>query len=103
MDIVPDVPFSFIMSNFGHQPIHLPNHTVIGLALPSPTHILALHPGTRVVEAKEGRGSIVPTGYEGGSNKNPPSSATVQESQAKYDSEEDEGDNTDTDAPQIVD
>ena len=57
MDVIPEEPFSAMLSNFGHRPIHIPKHTVVGLALPSPTHILTLGksaPGG--AEAKEGGG-----------------------------------------------
>ena len=54
MGIRRDIPFSVIMSNFSHNAVHLPRHTIIRLALPSPTQILALKPATGVAEAKEG-------------------------------------------------
>ena len=80
MDINPDIPFSVIMSNFSHHAVHLPKHTVIGIALPSPTHILTLQPATGVVEANEGVG-----------NKNISPLGTVEEVQEQSDTEE-EGD-----------
>ena len=55
-----------LVSNFGNWPFHVPKHTVVGLSLPSPTHILTLGvsaPGE--AEAKEG-----------GGNKNNSSTAT---------------------------
>ena len=70
MHINPDIPFSVIMSNFSHHAVHLPKHTVIGIPLPSPTHILTLQPATGVAEAKEG-----------GGNKNISPLGTVEEAQ----------------------
>ena len=57
MDVVPENPFSVMLSNVGHRTVHIPKHTVVGLALPSPTHILALgESAAEAAEAKEGGG-----------------------------------------------
>ena len=42
MDLFPGEPFTVLVSNFGNRAVHVPKHTVVGLALPSPTHILTL-------------------------------------------------------------
>ena len=58
MDLFPGEPFTVLVSNFGNRAVHVPKHTVFGLALPSPTHILTLGgsaPGE--AEAKEGGGN----------------------------------------------
>lgn len=34
MDVVPEKPFSAKLSNFRHRSVHIPKHTVVGLALP---------------------------------------------------------------------
>ena len=55
MDVVPEKPFSVMFSNFGHRAVHIPKHTVVGLALSSPTHILTLgESAAEAAEAKEG-------------------------------------------------
>ena len=55
MDVVPDKSFPVMLSNFGHRPVHIPRHTVVGPALPSPTHILILdESAAEAAEAKEG-------------------------------------------------
>lgn len=57
MDVVQDQPFTAMVSNFGHRAAHIPKHTVVDLALPSPTHILTLgESATGGPEAKEVRG-----------------------------------------------
>ena len=57
MDFVPDIPFSVIVSSFGHRSVHIPKHTVVGLALPSSNHILPLvELAAEAVEGKEGGG-----------------------------------------------
>ena len=62
MDVVPEKPFSVMLSNFGHRAVHIPKHTVVGLALPSPTHILTLgESAAEAAEAKEGEGYLIPT------------------------------------------
>ena len=61
MDVVPENPFSVMFSNFGHRAVHIPKHTVLGLALPSPTHILTLgESAAEAAKAKE-RGGIFNT------------------------------------------
>ena len=55
MDLFPGEPFTVLVSNFGNCAVHVPKHTVVCLALLSPTHILTLGvsaPGE--AEAKEG-------------------------------------------------
>ena len=53
----PRKPFSVMLSNFGHRAVHIPKHTVVELALPSPTHILTLgESAPEAPEAKEGGG-----------------------------------------------
>ena len=42
MDLFPGEPFTVLVSNFEKRAVYVPKHTVIGLALPSPTHILTL-------------------------------------------------------------
>ena len=68
MDLFPGEPFTVPVSNFGNRAVPVPKHTVVGLALPYPIHILTLGvsaPGE--AEAKEGRG-----------NKNKSSTATEE-------------------------
>ena len=58
MDLFLGDPFTVLVSTFRNRAVHVPNHTVVGLALPSPTHILTLSesaPGE--AEAKEGGGN----------------------------------------------
>ena len=58
MDVAPEKPFSVMLSNIGHRAVHISKHTVVGLALPSPTHILTLGElAPEVADAKE-RGGI---------------------------------------------
>ena len=58
--LVPDEPFTVMVSNFGHRAVHIPKHTVVGLSLPSPTHILTLGVSTlRGAEANERGGEII--------------------------------------------
>ena len=46
-----------MLSNLGHRAVHIPKHTVVGLALPWPTHILTLgESAAEAAEAKEGGG-----------------------------------------------
>ena len=46
-----------MLSNFGHRAVHIPKHTVVGLALPPPTHILTFgESAAKAAEAKEGGG-----------------------------------------------
>lgn len=55
--MISDQPFSEMISNFGHRPMQIPKHTVVGLSIPSPTHILTLGGSTTGgAEAKEGGG-----------------------------------------------
>ena len=57
MDVVSEKPFSVMLSNFGHRAVHIPKHTVVGLAVPSPTHISTLgESAAEAAEAKEGGG-----------------------------------------------
>ena len=42
MDLFPGEPFTVLVRNFGNCAVHVPNHTVVGLALPSPKHIQTL-------------------------------------------------------------
>ena len=68
MELFSGEPFPVLVSHFGNRAVHVPMHTVVGLALPSPTHILTLGvsaPGE--VEAKEW-----------GGNKNNSSTATEE-------------------------
>ena len=58
MDLFPGDPFTVLFRNFGNRAVHVPKHTVVGLALPYPTHILTLGespPGE--AKAKEGGGN----------------------------------------------
>lgn len=56
-EVIVDQTFSVVLSNFGHRSVHIPKHTVIRLALPSPTHILTLSQSALgAVGAKEGVG-----------------------------------------------
>ena len=69
MDLFSGEPFTVLISNFGNRAVHVPKHTVVGFAVPSPTHILTLGllaPGE--AEAKEG-----------GGNKNNSSTATGEQ------------------------
>ena len=73
MDLFPGEPFTVLVSNFGNRAVHVPMHTIVGLALPYPTHILKLGvsaPGE--AEAKEG-----------GGNKNNSSTATEEHARRK--------------------
>ena len=46
-----------MLSNFGRRAIHIPKHTVVRLALPSPSHILTLgESAAEAAEAKKGGG-----------------------------------------------
>ena len=55
MYVVPENPFSVMLSTFGHRAVHIPKHTVVGLPLPSPTHILTVgQSAASAAEAKEG-------------------------------------------------
>ena len=42
MDFFPGEPFTVLVSNCGNRAVHVPKHTIVGLGLPSPTHILTL-------------------------------------------------------------
>ena len=42
MYFVPEKQFSVMLCNFGHRAVHIPKHTVVGLALSSHIHILTL-------------------------------------------------------------
>ena len=42
MDLFPGEPFTVLVSNFGNRAVHVTKHTVVGLTLPSSTHILTL-------------------------------------------------------------
>ena len=42
MDFLPGEPCTVPGSNVGHRAVHVPKHTVVDLALPSPTHIVTL-------------------------------------------------------------
>ena len=82
MDLVPNDPFTVLVSNFGHRAVHLPKHTIVGLALPSPTHILTLGmsaPGG--AEAKEGGGDRVTR--DGIINSSTPSTALDEQDHAR--------------------
>ena len=60
MDLFPGEPFTVLVSNFGNRAVHVPKHTVVGLALTSPTHILThgvAAPGE--ADAKEGGGNKI--------------------------------------------
>lgn len=39
MDLLPNTPFTVLVSNFGIHPVRLPKNNVLGLALPAPAHI----------------------------------------------------------------
>ena len=69
MGLFPGEPFTVLVSNFGNGAVHVPKHTVVGLALPSPTHILTIGesaPGE--ADAKE----------EGGNKNNAPTATGEQ-------------------------
>ena len=58
MDLFSGEPFTALVRKFGHPAVYVPKHTVVGLALPSPTHTLKLGvsaPGE--ADAKEGGGN----------------------------------------------
>ena len=42
IDLFLGEPFTVLVSNFGNRAVHVHKHTVVGLALPSPTHVLTL-------------------------------------------------------------
>ena len=58
VDLFPAEPFTVLVSNCGHRAVHVPKHAVVGLALPSPTHILTLGVSfSGEADAKEGGGN----------------------------------------------
>ena len=63
MDLFPGEQFTVLVGNFGNRALHIPKHTVVGLAFPSPTYIR---------QAKEG-----------GGNKNKSSAATEEHTRRK--------------------
>ena len=86
MDLFPGEPFTVLVRNFEHRAVHVPKHTVVGLALPSPTHILTIGvaaPGEG--DTKEGRGS-----------KNNSSTATEEQAQREGTATDEERSNSST-------
>ena len=58
MDLFPGEPFTVLISSFGHLAVHVTKHTIVGLVLPSPTHILKLGvSASGEADAKEGGGN----------------------------------------------
>ena len=53
IDVVPEKMFSVMLSNVGHCAVQIPRQTVVGLPIPSPTHILTL--GESAVEAAKAK------------------------------------------------
>ena len=68
MDLFPGELFTVLVSNFGNHAVHVPKHTVVGLTLPSPKHILTLGVSAPGEDAAT----------EGGWNKNNSSTATEE-------------------------
>ena len=69
MDLFLGEPFTVLVRNFGNRAVHVPKHTVVGLELQSPTHILTLG----VSAAGEA------DAMEGGGDKNNSSTATEEQ------------------------
>ena len=67
-DLFPGEPFTVLVSNFGNRAVHVPKHTVVGLALPPPTYNLTL--GVSAPGETETK--------DGGGNKNNSSTATEE-------------------------
>ena len=75
MDLFPGEPFTVLVRNFANCVVHVPKHTVVGLALPSPTHILTLGesaPGEAEAKEEGGNKSNSPTATEGNARRKEP-------------------------------
>lgn len=57
MDIGPNQPCTVCVGNFGDKPVHLLKHTILGLALPSPAHILTIDPTAPRLATPKKRGA----------------------------------------------